>query len=83
MAGQVGAHYGYGMRRGTLVLMNAPAMLPATFVPGGRGFDVFWSLLVKSLSGQAPFSNFTANRLPQRYAGDVAVDGRGEILIPT
>ena len=53
VAGQVGDHYGYGMRRGTLVLVHAPAALPATFVAGGRGFDVFWALLVKSLSREA------------------------------
>ena len=82
VAGQVGEHYGYGMRRGTLVLATAPATLPATFVAGGRGFDVFWALLVKSLANEAaPFSRLAPDRLPQRYAGDVAVDGRGEILI--
>ncbi|NRO94361.1 formylmethanofuran dehydrogenase subunit C [Paraburkholderia sp. NMBU_R16] len=82
VAGQVGEHYGYGMRRGTLVLAHAPAALPATFVAGGRGFDVFWALLVKSLSREAsPFSRLAPDKLPRRYAGDVAVDGRGEILI--
>lgn len=82
VAGRIGEHYGYGMRRGTLVLATPPAALPATFAAGGRGFDVFWALLVKSLSGEtAPFSRFAADRLPRRYAGDLAVDGRGEILI--
>ena len=82
VAGQVGEHYGYGMRRGTLVLAKAPATLPATFAAGGRGFDVFWSLLVKSLASAAVrLPRLPADRLPQRYAGDLAVDGRGEILI--
>jgi formylmethanofuran dehydrogenase subunit C len=82
IAGRIGAHYGYGMRRGTLVLATPPAPLPATFVDGGRGFDVFWALLVRSLAAEAaPFSRFSADRLPKRYAGDLAVDGRGEILI--
>lgn len=83
VAGRIGAHYGYGMRRGTLLLNTAPATLPATFVDGGRGFDVFWSLFVRSLANEmAPFSRLSSHRLPRRYAGDVAVDGRGEILIP-
>ncbi|MEX3957824.1 formylmethanofuran dehydrogenase subunit C [Trinickia sp. EG282A] len=82
IGGRLGAHYAYGMRRGTLVLATRPAALPATFVEGGRGFEVFWALFVRSLAtAPAPFSRFAANRLPTRYAGDLAVDGRGEILI--
>ncbi|HEY2023769.1 formylmethanofuran dehydrogenase subunit C [Paraburkholderia sp.] len=82
VAGQLGAHYAYGMRRGTLLLARRPAHWPATFVGGGHGFDVFWSLLVRHLAAEiAPFSQWRANRLPARYTGDLAVDGRGEILI--
>lgn len=82
VAGRIGAHYGYGMRRGTLVLARRPDRLPETFVAGGRGFDVFWSLFVKHLATEmAPFSTLDPRRLPARYAGDLAVDGRGEILI--
>ncbi len=82
IAGQPGAHYGYGMRRGTLLLMQAPDRIPPTFTDGGRGFDVFWSLLVRSLASEiAPFSTLRANSLPQRHAGDLAVDGRGELLV--
>ncbi|MEC5404544.1 formylmethanofuran dehydrogenase subunit C [Paraburkholderia sp. MPAMCS5] len=82
VAGQLGAHYAYGMRRGTLLLAQRPTNLPPTFTEGGRGFDVFWSLLTRSLAGEiAPFSQWRAANLPRRYAGDVAVDGRGEILV--
>ncbi|WP_085489094.1 formylmethanofuran dehydrogenase subunit C [Paraburkholderia susongensis] len=82
VAGALGPHYAYGMRRGTLLLARRPAHLPATFADGGHGFDVFWSLLVRSLADEiAPFSQWRADRLPVRYAGDLAVDGRGEILI--
>ena len=82
IAGRLGAHYAYGMRRGTLLLAQRPTNLPPTFTDGGRGFDVFWSLLVRSLAGEiAPFSQWRAASLPRRYAGDVAVDGRGEILV--
>ncbi|PMS30556.1 formylmethanofuran dehydrogenase subunit C [Paraburkholderia rhynchosiae] len=82
IAGQLGAHYAYGMRRGTLLLAQRPTYLPPTFTDGGRGFDVFWSLLVRSLAGEiAPFSQWREASLPRRYAGDVAVDGRGEILV--
>ena len=82
IAGQLGAHFAYGMRRGTLLLAQRPAHLPATFTAGGHGFDVFWSLLVRSFAEEiAPFSQWRADRLPVHYAGDLAVDGRGEILI--
>lgn len=82
IAGRLGAHYAYGMRRGTLLLAQRPTSLPPTFADGGRGFDVFWSLLVRSLAGEiAPFSQWRAAALPRRYAGDAAVDGRGEILV--
>ncbi|MGF6779919.1 formylmethanofuran dehydrogenase subunit C [Paraburkholderia sp. GAS334] len=83
IAGHTGAHYGYGMRRGTLLLMQTPAQLPPTFTEGGRGFEVFWSLLVRSFAQEiAPFSTaLRSAALPRRYAGDLAVDGRGELLI--
>jgi formylmethanofuran dehydrogenase subunit C len=82
IAGQLGAHYAYGMRRGTLLLTQRPTHLPPTFTEGGRGFDVFWALLVRSLADEiAPFSQWRTARLPTRYTGDLAVDGRGEILV--
>jgi formylmethanofuran dehydrogenase subunit C len=82
IAGKLGPHYGYGMRRGTLLLAHAPAHMPPTFTAGGQGFDVFWSLMVRSLATEiAPFSMLKASALPRRYTGDLAVDGRGELLI--
>ncbi|MEM5436907.1 formylmethanofuran dehydrogenase subunit C [Paraburkholderia diazotrophica] len=96
IAGRLGAHYGYGMRRGTLLLLQRPERVPPTFTAGGRGFDVFWSLFARALAAQcsefasasalmkqrlAPFAALDARTLPQRYAGDLAVDGRGELLI--
>jgi formylmethanofuran dehydrogenase subunit C len=82
IAGQLGSHYAYGMRRGTLLLARQPASVPPTFTAGGHGFDVFWALLARSLADEiAPFSQWRAARLPARLTGDLAVDGRGEILI--
>jgi formylmethanofuran dehydrogenase subunit C len=82
IAGKLAPHFGYGMRRGTLLLLQAPASLPPTFTGGGKGFDVFWSLLVRSLAAEiAPFSTLQASSLPRRYTGDLAVDGRGELLL--
>lgn len=82
IAGTTGANLGYGMRRGTLLLARTPARIPPTFAEGGRSFDVFWRLLTRSLAGElALFANLRADALPCRYAGDLAVDGRGEVLI--
>lgn len=81
IAGTAGPQCAYGMRRGTLLLAREPASLPPTFSEGGRGFEVFWALLARSLAHEmAPFSQW---RTPPRtrLTGDLAVDGRGEILI--
>jgi formylmethanofuran dehydrogenase subunit C len=95
IAGQPGANYAYGMRRGTLLLLHEPPRIPPTFAAGGRGYDVFWTLFVRMLAAQrdalaaafgnteafAPFLTLAAHTLPRRHAGDLAVDGRGELLI--
>ncbi|MDR5783020.1 formylmethanofuran dehydrogenase subunit C [Caballeronia sp. LZ065] len=86
IGGKVGAHPAYGMRRGTVLLAHAPAAIPPTFTEGGQGFEVFWRLFVRMLAREstpetAPFSTCSGNVLPRRYAGDLAVDGRGELLI--
>ncbi|WP_244816616.1 formylmethanofuran dehydrogenase subunit C [Caballeronia sp. Lep1P3] len=82
IAGHTGARVGYGMRRGTVVLLNAPPRMEPTFTEGKRGFDVFWLLLTRMLARErAPFATLDGKALPRRYAGDLAVDGRGELLI--
>jgi formylmethanofuran dehydrogenase subunit C len=85
VAGRVGAHYAYGMRRGTLILLQAPEQPPPTFTDGGNGFSVFWTLLTRSFAHElAPFAALAGgagSALPTRLSGDLAVDGRGEILI--
>jgi formylmethanofuran dehydrogenase subunit C len=82
IGGKAGAHLGYGMRRGTVFLAHAPSSIPPTFTEGGRGFEVFWRLFTRMLAREAaPFSTYAGNVLPRRYAGDLAVDGRGELLI--
>lgn len=85
IAGRVGAHPVYGMRRGTLVLLQSGARLPPTVVEGGGGFGVFWAMLSRSFARYAdtPFAALASRGpgLPHRFNGDLAVDGRGEILI--
>jgi formylmethanofuran dehydrogenase subunit C len=78
--GEVGAYAGYGMRRGTLLLTRSPA-LHATLQDCGTHTLPFLSLMFKSFA-QLPsrFAQINKTRV-QRYAGDLANDGRGEILV--
>ena len=78
--GTVGNYVGYGMRRGTLLLAKTPA-LHATIQDCGSHTLPFLSLMFKSF-GTLPtkFAKINKNRV-QRYAGDLANDGKGEILV--
>jgi formylmethanofuran dehydrogenase subunit C len=78
--GSVGDYVGYGMRRGTLLLTKTPK-LHATLQDCGTHSLPFLSLMFKSFA-QLPskFAKIGTNRV-QRYAGDVANDGKGEILV--
>lgn len=78
--GTVGDYAAYGMRRGTLLLAQKPA-LHATIKDCGIHTLPFLSLMFKSF-GHLPtaFAQINKNRV-QRYAGDVATDGKGEILV--
>lgn len=78
--GTVGDHVGFGMRRGTLLLTKTPEM-HATLQDCGTHTLPFLSLMFKSFA-QLPgkFAKIDGNRV-QRYAGDIANDGKGEILV--
>lgn len=80
IAGDVGAHLAFGMRRGTVVLVRASAPLAPTFVETEHNIAVAWALLARSLERADSAFAGLAHRLPQRHAGDLAVDGKGEIL---
>jgi len=82
LAGRCGAHPGWGMRRGSLVFAGfAPEVAP-TFTPVRSNADVFWQLLARDLASfGGPFASLAQRRL-RRYAGDLAVLGKGELLMP-
>lgn len=82
IGGRCGAHVGYGMRRGSLVFAGpAPALSP-TFVPVHSNADVFWQLLARDLARfGGPFDGLARRRVV-RHAGDLAAQGKGELLIP-
>ena len=82
IGGRCGAHAGWGMRRGTLVFAGEAPAPPPTFVGMQGDVRVFWQLLARDLERfGAPFAGL-ARRDVRRFAGDIAVDGRGEWLVP-
>jgi formylmethanofuran dehydrogenase subunit C len=81
--GAVGRFPGLAMRRGTLLLQRPPAALPPTFNESGTFPFTFLTLLARSWRTlPAPFGTLAETGLQvQRFMGDLANDGRGEILI--
>lgn len=80
--GTTGRYLGYAMRRGTLLLWNQP-VLSATFNDCGSHTLAFLPLLFNSFKKyNSKFADATLefNRV-QRYGGDVAEMGRGEVLV--
>ena len=83
VGGRAGAHAGLGMRRGSVVLAAGPSAveIPLTFVPALGAADIFWQLLARNLARQGgPFAALAARRI-ERHLGDLAADGRGEIIV--
>ncbi|HQR50979.1 MAG TPA: formylmethanofuran dehydrogenase subunit C [Methylophilaceae bacterium] len=78
--GSVGDYVGFGMRRGTLLLFSTPK-LHSTIQDCGSHTLPFINLMFKSFRGlPSQFARLDQNRV-RRYAGDIANDGKGEILI--
>lgn len=78
--GSIGSNVGFAMKRGTILLTQTPK-LNATIQDCGTHTLPFLALLFKSFSAfDTPF-NALKNPRVQRYAGDLACDGNGEILI--
>ncbi len=81
IGGDVGAQPAFGMRRGSLVLLQARPTLGATFVETRHDFTVFWTLLARDLARFGGALARLNRHPPQRYAGDIAADGKGEVLL--
>jgi formylmethanofuran dehydrogenase subunit C len=80
VAGRLGAHPAWGMRRGTLLCVGPAPELAPTFVPVRAQTPVFWQLLARDLARFAgPFAMLASRRV-ERYVGDLAVGGKGEVL---
>ena len=81
--GGVGAHLGYAMKRGTLLLIQAPSQgISANFNDCGSHTLAFLPLLFASFAKlDSKFADVESFSRVQRYAGDLAGIGMGEILV--
>jgi formylmethanofuran dehydrogenase subunit C len=78
--GKVGKYAGFGMKRGTILLTQNPT-LHTTIQDCGTHTLPFLALLFQSFKTfSTKFNAVKANRV-QRYAGDLACSGNGEILV--
>lgn len=78
--GPTGRLPAYLMRRGTLVLAESAALSP-TFVPCGEFQLDFTAMLTQHLKGESRAAARLLRGAFQRYAGDMAVTGKGEVLV--
>jgi formylmethanofuran dehydrogenase subunit C len=83
LGGSCGANPAWGMRRGSIVFAGAAPAIGPTFVPLASNADVFWQLLARDLARFGGAFAGLAQRRVARHAGDLAVLGKGELLIPS
>ncbi len=83
VGGTVGRSTGMAMRRGTVLLRSTPSGLPVTFNDCGSFPLTILSLLARAWHGlPGPFGALPEGGLTvRRYMGDVANDGKGEVLV--
>jgi formylmethanofuran dehydrogenase subunit C len=78
--GKVGQYIGFNMKRGTLLLTQKPA-LHATIQDCGTHTLPFLALLFASFKPLASVFNQVKSQRVQRFGGDLACGGVGEILV--
>lgn len=83
VGGSVGGHAGYGMTRGSIVLRQMPAELPRTLCRNGRQHLQFLHLLSRDLNqlSDGTVAVIEPGTPAERFLGDLACNGRGEILV--
>ena len=80
--GSVGKYTGFGMRRGTILLRNKTDF-HATIQDCGTHDLPFLALLFQSFKAFSSKFSTAKNQRVQRFAGDLACNGNGEILVLT
>jgi len=81
VCGAAGSLPGYLMRRGTMLLARTRDGLPPTFARVGDADLVFMRLLARALATLSPPAARLAARKLERYAGDMATLGKGELFL--
>jgi formylmethanofuran dehydrogenase subunit C len=81
LGGACGAMPGWGMRRGSVVFAGAAPQASSTFVDVQSDAGVFWQLLARDLVRFGPPFDELPRRRMTRLAGDLAVQGKGELLV--
>ncbi len=81
LGGACGAMPGWGMRRGSVVFAGAAPRAASTFVDVDSDAGVFWQLLARDLARFGPPFDDLPRRGMTRFAGDLAVQGKGELLV--
>ncbi len=83
LLGEVGAYPGYAMKRGTLLFIKTPAVIPSTFNDCGAHTLGFLPLLLKGFQSYNTQFGAMAEKVKRvrRYAGDMSGVGKGEILV--
>lgn len=83
--GKASAFTGFGMKRGTLLLIQPPVQLPVTFNDSGVYELLFLRLLFQELMqlqlDEQISQVVSAFRRVRRYVGDLGSGGKGEVLI--
>jgi formylmethanofuran dehydrogenase subunit C len=83
IAGNCGRMPGYLMRRGTVLLAGEPVAWTPTFSESGLTELTMLRLITRQVSGILQGTGFAAFDGPvQRFAGDMATIGKGEIIQP-
>lgn len=82
VGGRCGLHPALGMRRGSIVFAGTAPEPGASFVPVLSNAAVFWQLLARDLARHGGAFAGLASRRLARLAGDLAVQGKGELLLP-
>jgi len=81
LGGRCGAHAAWGMRRGSIVFAGEAPQPPTTFVAVDSDFAVAWQLLARDLARFGGRLAALDRRPVRRWAGDLAVEGKGEWLV--
>lgn len=82
VGGGFGAHPGIAMRRGTIVALTGAPLIPASFAPSGVHELAFARLLARTIAGDGVDALLPRLVRLQRWVGDLAMGGKGEILAP-